>query len=162
MNETVNSNTLLWLRDEFQPQRLLPALVMGTITGAVEVIYALSMASLIFNGDLAAFLPYGFGISLVSSVILLISTSLTSDVPGVFSSTQDSPTVMMAVIAASLAGMLVTSGGTEKLATVLITISITTILTGVLFLSLGYFGLGKLVRSSREPAGCWRKAHSVS
>jgi SulP family sulfate permease len=146
MNETVNSNTLLWLRDEFQPQRLLPALVMGTITGAVEVIYALSMASLIFNGDLAAFLPYGFGISLVSSVILLISTSLTSDVPGVFSSTQDSPTVMMAVIAASLAGMLVTSGGTEKLATVLITISITTILTGVLFLSLGYFGLGKLVR----------------
>ena len=38
MNETANSNILLWLRKEFQPQRLLPALVMGTITGTIEVI----------------------------------------------------------------------------------------------------------------------------
>jgi SulP family sulfate permease len=146
MNQTPGGKIFQGLRNEFQPHRLLPALVMGTITGMVEVIYALSMASLIFNGDLAAFLPYGFGISLVSSVVLLIGTSLTSTVPGVFSSSQDSPTVMMAVIAASLAGMLVTAGDTEKLATILVTISITTILTGFLFLTLGYFGLGKLVR----------------
>ena len=146
MHQTIQGNFIQRVRDEFQPQRLMPALVMGVITGAVEVIYALSMASLIFNGDLAAFLPYGFGISLVSSVVLLIGTSLTSSVPGVFSSTQDSPTVMMAVIVASMAGMLVTSGGTEKLATILVMISITTILTGCLFLALGYFGLGKLVR----------------
>ncbi|MBK6792893.1 MAG: SLC26A/SulP transporter family protein [Anaerolineales bacterium] len=134
------------LRNEFQPQRLLPALMMGTVTGILEVIYALSIASLIFNGDLAAFLPYGFGISLVSSVVLLIGTALTSSVPGVFSSTQDSSTVVMAVIAASLVSLLVTAGDTEKLATVLVTISLTTILTGLLFLTLGTFGLGKLVR----------------
>ncbi len=142
MDKTLFQN----LRDEFQPQRLKPALAMGTITGVVEVIYALSMASLIFNGDLAAFLPYGFGISLVSSVVLLVGTSLTSSMPGVFSSTQDSPTVVMAVIAASLAGLLVTANSAEKLATILVSISITTILTGILFLTLGSFGLGKLVR----------------
>ena len=135
-----------WIREEIQPRNLLPGLMMGIITGMVEVIYALSMASLIFSGDLASYLPYGFGISLVSSVVLLISTSLTSSVSGVFSSTQDSSTVMLAVVAASLAGMLVTAGETEKLTTILITISITTLLTGFLFLALGYFGLGKLVR----------------
>ena len=146
MNETVNSNILLWLRKEFQPQRLLPALVMGTITGTIEVIYALSLASLIFNGDLASFLPYGFGISLISSVVLLIGTSLTSSVPGVFSSAQDGSVVMLAVIASSLAGTLAFAGDSEKLATILAAISITTILTGLLFLALGYFKLGKLVR----------------
>jgi SulP family sulfate permease len=82
----------------------------------------------------------------VSSVVFLIGTSLTSKVPGVFSSAQDGPTVIMAVMAVSLAGTLVTAGDSEKLATILTMISITTILTGCLFLVLGHFKLGKLVR----------------
>lgn len=146
MVQTTGRGLWRWVQEEFQPKKILPSLTMGTITGMVEVIYALSLASLVFSGNLASFLPYGFGISLVSSVVLLISTSLTSSVSGVFSSTQDSPTVMLAVVVASLAGVLATAGETEKLATILITISITTILTGLLFLALGYFKLGKLVR----------------
>lgn len=146
MAQTTGRGLLQWVREEIQPRKVLPSLTMGTITGMVEVIYALSLASLIFSGNLASFLPYGFGISLVSSVVLLIGTALTSSVSGVFSSTQDSPTVMLAVVAASLAGVLVTTDGTEILATILITISITTILTGLLFLALGHFRLGKLVR----------------
>ncbi|HMZ07488.1 MAG TPA: SulP family inorganic anion transporter [Anaerolineales bacterium] len=133
-------------RNEIQFQQWLPALMMGTVTGILEVIYALSIASLIFNGDLAAFLPYGFGISLVSSVVLLVGTALTSSVSGVFSSVQDSSVVVVAVMAASLAGVLVTAGDGERLATILVTISLTTILTGLLFLTLGTFRLGTLVR----------------
>ena len=57
MDQTVSDR----LRSEFHPQRLLPALMMGTVTGILEVIYALSIASLIFNGDLAAFLPRQLG-----------------------------------------------------------------------------------------------------
>jgi len=142
MDQTVSDR----LHNEFQPRRWLPALMMGAVTGVLEVIYALSIASLIFNGDLAGFLPYGFGISLVSSAVLLIGTALTSSVPGVFSSAQDSSTVVVAVMAASLAATLLTTGEAEKLATILVTISLTTILTGLLFLTLGTFGLGKLVR----------------
>ncbi len=40
------------LRNEFQSQQLLPALMMETATC---IIYALSIASLIFNGDAASF-----------------------------------------------------------------------------------------------------------
>jgi hypothetical protein len=43
-----------WVREETRPKILLPSLMMGTITGMMEVIYALSLASLIFSGDLAA------------------------------------------------------------------------------------------------------------
>lgn len=135
-----------WVREEIQPKNLLPGLMMGTMTGMLEVIYALSIASLIFSGDLAVYLPYGFGISLVSSVVLLIGTALISRIPGVFSSSQDSPTVMLAVVAAGLVGSLALHPGPEKLVTVLVAISLTTLLTGCLFLILGYFGLGKLVR----------------
>jgi sulfate permease, SulP family len=146
MSQGAGGKMSRWLRDEFQTERFLPCLVMGTITGMVEVIYALSLASFVFSGDLAAYLPYGFGISLASSVVLLIGTSLTSSMSGVFSSTQDSPTVMLGVVTASLVGTLAIAGGSEKLATILVAISLTTTLTGVLFLVLGYFGWGKLVR----------------
>ncbi len=136
-----------WVRKELQPKVLLPGLMMGTMAGMLEVIYALSIASLIFSGDLGVYLPYGFGISLVSSVVLLIGTALTSRVSGVFSSAQDSPTVMLAVVAAGLAGSrLALQPGPEKLITILAAISLTTLLTGCLFLALGHFGLGKLVR----------------
>ncbi len=134
------------VREELEPKVLLPGLMMGTMTGMLEVIYALSIASLIFSGDLGVYLPYGFGISLVSSVVLLIGTALTSKVPGVFSSTQDSPTVMLAVVAAGLAGSLALHPGSEKLITILAAISLSSLLTGCLFLALGHFGLGKLVR----------------
>jgi len=142
MGQTANKR----YRNETQFRQWLPALMMGSVTGILEVIYALSIASLIFNGDLAAFLPYGFGISLVSSVVLLVGTALTSSVSGVFSSVQDSSVVVVAVMAASLTGVLATAGGSEKLATLLVTISLTTILTGLLFLALGTFRLGTLVR----------------
>jgi SulP family sulfate permease len=134
------------VREELQPKYLLPGLMMGSMTGMLEVIYALSIASLIFSGDLAVYLPYGFGISLVSSVVLLVGTALMSRVPGVFSSTQDSPTVMLAVVAAALAGSMARQPGPDTLITILVAISLTTLLTGCLFLALGHFGLGKLVR----------------
>ena len=146
MAQTIGKNLFQKFQDEFQPKYLYPSLVTGIIDGAIEVICALSLASLVFNGNLAAFLPYGFGISLVSSVVLLIGTSLTSSIPGVYSSAQDSSVVMLAVISVSLAGTLATVSESEKLATILAAIAVTTMLTGLLFLVLGTFGLGKLVR----------------
>ena len=53
MNQAIGGKILQRLQYEFNPERLLPALVMGTVTGTVEVIYALSLASLVFSGDLA-------------------------------------------------------------------------------------------------------------
>ncbi len=137
-------NFLGWLHRETRPAVLAPTLTMGVVTGSVEVLYALSLASMVFSGDLAPYLPYGIGISILSSVVLLICTSAVSAVPGVFSSTQDSSTVMLAVMVAALAASL--RAGDEKIGTILVAISATTLLTGLLYLTLGQFKLGKLVR----------------
>jgi SulP family sulfate permease len=146
MAQTSSRGVFGWLREETRPKILIPSLMMGVLTGMVEVIYALSLASLVFSGNLVEFLPYGFGISIVSSVVLLIGTAVISSIPGIYSSTQDSSAVMLAVMVGSLAGGLVSTSETAKLATILVAIASTTTLTGIAFWALGHFKLGKLMR----------------
>ncbi len=145
----IGVNTLKILRrfrDEFQSERLLPALTTGAVIGASEVIFAVSLGSLVFSGELAPYLSYGIGIALVTAAVLMIVTALTSWVPGVMSTAQDSPSVILAVIAAGLAGALSAASAHDKLVAVLAAITFTTLLTGVFFLALGRFRLGGLVR----------------
>jgi SulP family sulfate permease len=142
---------LHWLQDEFQSERLLPALTSGLLMGITEAMFALSMGSLIFAGELATYLPYGLGIALVTAAAILIGTSLTSRVPGVIGSTQDTCTVILAVTAAALASSLSDAGGQTALATVLVAIAVSALLSGLFFLALGTFKLGRLVRFTPYP-----------
>jgi SulP family sulfate permease len=135
-----------WLRDEIKPERLLPGLTTGVLFGFTEVIFALSLGSLVFSGELARYLPYGIGIALVTAAVMLIVTSLASPVPGVIGSTQDSPAVVMAVIVAGIAASLPAVGVENQLITILVAIGISTLLTGIFFVALGIFKLGGLVR----------------
>jgi sulfate permease, SulP family len=114
--------------------------------GITEVMFALSLGSLVFSGELAPFLPYGIGLALFTAAAMMIGVSLTSSVPGVISSTQDSPSVILAVMATGLVGTLSAASAAAKLNTVLAAIAVTTLLTGIFFLALGFFKLGGLVR----------------
>jgi sulfate permease, SulP family len=133
-------------RQEFRPARLVPGLVAGVVLGITEVIFSLSLGSLVFSGELAPFLAFGIGIALVTSVVMLIGISLISLVPGVIGSTQDTTSVILGVIAAALVSALPAARAEEKLATILVAIAATTVLTGLFCLALGYFRLGRLVR----------------
>jgi len=146
MTQMTDRKFLHRLQGEFRSDRLLPGLTSGVLMGFTEVIFALSLGSLIFSGALALYLPYGIGIALVTAALMMIGTSLTSSVPGVIGSTQDSPSVILAVIAAGLVGTLSAAGVADKLTTVLVAITVTTLLTGLFFLALGFFRLGGLVR----------------
>jgi SulP family sulfate permease len=134
------------LRDEFRSARLFPGLTVGVLMAITEVIYALSLGSLIFSGELAPYLSYGIGIALATATIMLIGISLGSSVPGVTGIAQDSSSLVLGVIAAALISALPAAAMEEKLTTVLVAIGVTALLTGVFFLALGFFGLGGLVR----------------
>jgi SulP family sulfate permease len=133
-------------RDELQSQSLLPGMTSGVLIGIKEVIFALSVGSLIFSGDLAPYLPYAIGAALVTQVVMLVTISLGSSAAGVTGGLQDSPAVILAAIAAALVGTLSTVGPQGRLTTVLVCIAVTTLLTGLVFLALGFFKLGGLVR----------------
>lgn len=146
MTQTTDPGFLHRMRGELQPKRLLLGLTLGALLGFTEVIFALSVGSLIFSGDLAPFLSYGIGLSLVTATIMLVVISLGSSAPGVTGVLQFSPAVILAVIAAALVGASSPGGGEDRLVTVLVAIATTSLLTGVFFLALGYFKLGELVR----------------
>ncbi len=133
-------------RDEFRVEKLLPGLTSGLLMGIKEVIFALSVGSLIFAGDLSPYLGYGIGMALVTQVVMLIGVSFGSSVSGVIGGLQDSSSVLLAVMAAALVGALPASISEDKLATVLVAIAVTTLLTGAFLWALGFFKLGELVR----------------
>jgi SulP family sulfate permease len=125
---------------------VLPLLTAGILIGINEVIFAISVSSLIFSGELASNLAQGIGITLVTAIVTLISISLFSSIPGVIGSLQDSPAVILALIAVALVGSASNLSAENVLNTLLVIIPLSTLLTGAVFLGLGFFKLGGLVR----------------
>jgi SulP family sulfate permease len=146
MAQTNGRGFLGWAKEGIQPKNLMPGMTSGALLGITEAIFALSLGSLIFSGQLSPFLAFGLGMALATSTITMIAISLTSRVPGVIGSTQDSSSVILGVMAATLVVSLPQATAAQKLTTILVAIAITTLLTGAFFLALGFFKLGKLVR----------------
>jgi len=146
MIQNISRRFTQWMKDELQSKRLLPGLTSGVLMGIVEIMVALSLGNLIFSGELVVYLPYGIGMALITAAVMMIATSLTSSVPGVMGSTQDTSTVILAVIAAGLVATLSSAGAETILTTIMAAIALSALLTGVFFLALGFFKMGKLVR----------------
>lgn len=140
----------LWrqLQRELHPRLFLPSLSMGLTTGIIGVIFDLSYAVLIFSGSLSAHLSAGVGLVLFSAAATRVAIALTSSFSGMVA---DLGTVPTAILAWSV-GMVVkqmptTATSAEILATVLVTIGLTSVLTGAFLWFLGAFNLGNVVRS---------------
>jgi SulP family sulfate permease len=122
--------------------------------------FEIPLASLIFANELAQFLPQGIALFLLGSAVITITTSALSRLPTIVSYPQDTPSVILAIIAADIAAKM---GGMPPQAiysTLLVAIAITSMLTGASFLLLGYFKASKLIRFIPYPvmggfmAGC--------
>jgi SulP family sulfate permease len=123
---------------------LVPNLTAGLVLGFSEVIFTVSIASLIFSGPLEAHLSRGITIVLVTSAVSILLTALFASVEGVISGIQDNPSVLFAIASSSLVGAV--GAGPDLLPTLLVFILMTTLLTGAVLWLLGYFRLGGLMR----------------
>ncbi|MBN1146078.1 MAG: SLC26A/SulP transporter family protein [Anaerolineales bacterium] len=135
-----------WLHDELLGEQPLSGLLGGSLMGLTEVFITLSLASLIFSGPLATYLPQGLGAALMAAAVIMILSSLISSMPGLIASVQDSSSVLLAVIAARLASQVSAGEAHNALPTVLVAIAIATLSTGAFLLAMGVFKLGGLVR----------------
>ena len=134
------------IRGNITPGKILPTLMAGILVGIEEIIFAISIGTLVFSGELLPYLPHGIGIALITAAVTMISISLLSSLKGVIGSLQDSPSVIIALLAATLVAGLTATTVEVKFATVLVIIATTSLLTGLFLLALGYFKLGGLVR----------------
>lgn len=131
----------------FRPEDLLPSLVAGIVAGVITVVIEASLGALIFSGDLSPLVSSGIGLALFGTVVVGIIGALTSSMLGTVVVSQDSPAAILAPMATALAAGVAASGSSEQaFATVAVAIALTSFLTGLIFLVLGVFRLGGLVR----------------
>ena len=134
------------LKKEFQPKVLLPSLTAGLIAAIVTISMEISLAALIFSGDLSEFLAGGIGLMLFGAFVIGIVVALTTSLPGMISVPQDTPAAILGLIGTAIALGMQGAEPQAIYATVLAAISLTSILTAVFFLLLGRFKASGFVR----------------
>ncbi len=132
---------------QFRPKLLIPVVTGGIVVAIYEVIAAVSMAALIFSGDLADSVAGGIGLGLFSGAVTGAAVALLSSLPGTVGGVQDAPAAIMAFIAGAIAASMPPGASAdEKFMTVVAAMAITTLITGASLLAIGHFRLGNLVR----------------
>ena len=132
------------LRTALRPERLIPALLAGFLVGILEIALAASFAALIFSGETTAYLSRGIGMALFSATFGITITSLLTSYPAIMGGNQDAPAAIVGVMSAGIAAMVTVEEA--RLATIIVAVALTTLITGLFLLGLGVFRLGGLVR----------------
>jgi SulP family sulfate permease len=131
----------------FQPRRLLSSLTAGLVIGVLTTVFTISLATLIFAGNLYSFVPNGVGLALLGAMIAGTVITLLSSYSGTIAAPQEAPAAILALVAAGIVNTMPAESTLEAtFITVVAAIAVTSLLTGALFLVLGKFELGGLVR----------------
>ena len=143
---------------ERRPTAWLASVAAGLIIGAVESVLAIAFAALVFGGLLAARLPDGIGLYLGAAALILGFLAWRAGSRGVVGSVQDAPAAVLALVAsvaakkaADLDHIARQSGlkdyeRPDVFLTVIAATIVVTLLCGVVFLVVGRYRFGKLIR----------------
>jgi sulfate permease, SulP family len=144
MTETRQRTTpLADLRADFGRVALVYTVVVALILAMVNMLLAVALVSLVFRGDLVEFLPQGVGFALVGSSVVGLILALGSSFRGLYAGIQDAPSAIVGLSAVSITGAL---AGVAAFDTVIAMIVATSLVTGLVFLAMGYLGLGDIAR----------------
>ncbi|HKY94995.1 MAG TPA: SulP family inorganic anion transporter [Kiloniellales bacterium] len=126
---------------------LTTVVLAGALSGFLAAFFSISDATFIFGLSMPALLPIGIGVALLSTAVLAAVTALSSSIPGVVAQTQEVPLATLAVVAASIPGLMPAGASeTATFTTLLCTLGASTLVTGLFFFLLGYFRLGRFIR----------------
>lgn len=139
------------VHDAATPSRLIPALSSGFVIALLAVVIELSFASLIFSGPLAPFAPAAAGLTLFGGFAMCLVVALCSGFSTSVCLPQDAPAAVMATVAAGIAASAAFTDPLEARYTVAAAMVLSTLATGALFLVLGRFRLGNLMRYMPYP-----------
>lgn len=139
-------NILSELRDDVRSHKLIPGLMVGSLTGAMLVGTSLVMATLVFRGPLAPFVAQGTGMVLFGNFVMCLVLALTSGYRGAMSVSLNVTAMMIATIGAKLvAGMRGVDGQTLFMTMAAVMI-LTTLVSGLCSFLLGKYRLANLFR----------------
>ena len=133
-------------RNEFEPATLLPSVTAGLVAAIITISLEISLAALIFSGELGEFLAGGIGLMLFGAFVMGIVIALTTSLPGTVGLPQDTPAAIMGLVAAAIGVSMRGEDPRAIYSTIVAAISLTSILTAVFFLLLGRFRASGFVR----------------
>ncbi len=123
------------------------ALSAGIVIGILSVFLQVSFASMLFSGQLDVYIAEGIGMLIFGAMIVSLIAALTSTYFSSIAIPQDTPVAVLSVILASIAATLAASPNEDQIfGTVIATIMIASLLSGLTFWLMGQFDLGKLIR----------------
>ena len=129
----------------------LACIAAGLVIGVSLVLWAFTLAALVFNGALSDNTVRGAGFILAGSIVLTLIMAWRGTHPGTIAAPDEAAGVILGLIATTMATTAPGLGGDALFATVLATVVLSTIASALLFLGLGYFRLGNLVRFIPHP-----------
>ncbi len=138
--------TLRDLKNDFKPNILLPSITAGLVAGIITISIEISLAALIFSGNLNQFLAGGIGLMLFGAFAVGITVTLTTSLPGMIALPQDTPAAIMGLVAAAISASMAGQEPNAVYFTIVAAMSLTSILTAIFFLGLGWFKASGFVR----------------
>ena len=133
-------------RSQSGGNRVLSNLTAMGIFGVLNTSFVVSYVSLIFSPSCPEYFAAAVALFLLGGCIVSICLASFSSYAGTISMIQDVPVAIAALIAASLATILTNDNPQLLFANIFAAIALSTILTGISLVLLGYFKLGNLVR----------------
>lgn len=131
----------------FQPGRYVTSLTAGLISGVLTITMGTAFSALIFSGPLSDFISGGISLILFGAFVLGAYVALTSSYAGTVARPHEIPAAILALVASLIVAGMPASATSEALyVTVLATIALTSVGTGLFFLFLGRFRAGNLIR----------------
>ena len=128
-------------------RRALNDVLGGSAASVLTVTFGLSYALLIFAGPLAPFLSYGVAVTFISSAVIAAVIALGSSLPFAIAGPESSTAAMTAILASSLVERVAGADTTAPpLAPVIITLALSSILTGLVLCGFGLSRMGRAIR----------------
>ncbi|TYL85421.1 SLC26A/SulP transporter family protein [Bradyrhizobium cytisi] len=128
-------------------KRALNDMLGGGAASILTLTFGLSYALLIFAGPLSPYLSYGIAATFISSAVLAAVIGLGSSLPFAIAAPDSSTAAVTGILAASLVEHIEAANlSAPLLSPVLITLGLSTVLTGIVLCGLGLTRMGRAIR----------------
>jgi len=128
-------------------RRAINDILGGSAASVLSITFGLSYALLVFAGPLSPYLSYGLAASFISSAVLAAVIGLGSSLPFAIAAPDSSTAAVAGILAASLIERIVNlDPAAPLLAPVLITLGLSTVMTGMVLCGLGLTRMGRAIR----------------
>ncbi len=128
-------------------RQIVTSITAGLVMGLIVVVFSISLATLIFTGEMSSYVSRGIGLFLFGGMALSIVLAILGSMPGVAIGPQDGPAALVAVAAGGITASLAGTVAPDSIfSTVVAAIIISSLATGLTFFLIGQFKLGNLVR----------------